>query len=32
MHWDFPGGPVAETVLPTQGARFQSLVGELDPT
>ena len=28
--WDFPGGPVAKTVFPTQGAWVQSLVRELD--
>jgi len=28
----FPGGPVAKTVLPRQGAWVQSLVRELDPT
>ena len=27
--WDFPGGPVAKTVLPMQGA---SLARKLDPT
>ena len=28
--WDFPGSPVAKTpALPLQGARVQSLVGEL---
>ena len=26
---DFPGGPVAKAVLPLQGPRVQSLVGEL---
>ena len=26
---DFPGGSVAETVLPTQGVQVRSLVGEL---
>ena len=30
MH--YPGGPVAKTVLPIQGAQFWSLVKELDPT
>ena len=30
--WDFPGGPVADSMLPTQGAWVQSLVRELDPT
>ena len=29
---DFSGDPVAETVLPTQGAQVQSMVRELDPT
>ena len=29
---DFSGGPMAETVLPTQGAQVQSMVRELDPT
>ena len=29
---DFPGGPVAKTVLPKQGTRVWSLVRELDPT
>ena len=29
---DFPGGPVANTVLPVPEAWFQSLVRELDPT
>ena len=29
---DFSGGPVAETVLPKQGAQVQSVVRELDPT
>ena len=29
---DFPGGPVAKTVLPVQGAWVKSLVRELDPT
>ena len=28
---DFPGGPVAKTVLPMQGTRVWSLVRELDP-
>ena len=28
---DFPGGPVAKTVLPMLGAQVQSLVRELDP-
>ena len=28
---DFPGGPVAKTVLPVRGACVQSLVKELDP-
>ena len=28
----FPGGPVADSTLPTQGAQVRSLVGELDPT
>ena len=27
---DFPGGPVAKTVLPMQGAQVLSLAGELD--
>ena len=28
--WDFPGsGPVVKTLFPKQGARVQSLVGEL---
>ena len=29
MAWDFPGGPVVESVLPLQGARIQYLVREL---
>ena len=29
---DIPGGPVAKTVLPIEGAQVQSLVRELDPT
>jgi len=29
---DFPGGPVAKTVLPTHRAWVPSLVRELDPT
>ena len=29
--WDFPGGPMADSMLPNQGARVQSLVRELDP-
>ena len=29
---DFPGSPVAKTVLPVQGTQVQSLVKELDPT
>ena len=29
--WDFPGGPVAKTLLPMQGTQVQSLVKELDP-
>ena len=29
---DFPGGPVAKTVLPTQGTQAGSLVEALDPT
>ena len=29
---DFPGGPVAKTLLPIQGAWVPSLVRELDPT
>ena len=29
---DFPGGPVAKTVLPMHGAWVPSLVRELDPT
>ena len=29
---DFPGGPVARTLLPRQEAQVQSLVRELDPT
>ena len=29
---DFPGGPVAKTALPMQGAWVQSLARELDPT
>ena len=29
---DFPGGPVADSALPMQGAQVQSLVRELDPT
>ena len=28
---DFPGGPVAKTVLPVHGARVPFLVRELDP-
>ena len=28
MRRDFPGGPVAKTVLPLQGVRFQHLVYE----
>ena len=28
---DFPGGPVADSALPVQGAWVQSLVRELDP-
>ena len=28
----FPGGPVADSVLPMQGAWVQSLTRELDPT
>ena len=28
---DFPGGPVAKTVLPMQGAQVQPLIRELDP-
>ena len=31
-HREFPGGPVAKTVLPVQRAQVQSLVEELDPT
>ena len=30
--WDFPGGPVAKTELPGQGAGVPSPIGELDPT
>ena len=26
---DFPGGPVVDSVLPLQGARVRSLVGDL---
>ena len=29
---DFPGGPVAKTVLPMQGTWVRPLVRELDPT
>ena len=29
---DFPGGPLAKTALPVQGAQVQALVRELDPT
>lgn len=29
---DFPGGPVARTVIPMQGVRAPLLVKELDPT
>ena len=29
---EFPGGPVADSTLPMQGAWVQSLVMELDPT
>ena len=29
---DFPGGPVAKTVLPMQGVWVRSLVRDLDPT
>ncbi|XP_070321791.1 large ribosomal subunit protein uL22m isoform X1 [Odocoileus virginianus] len=29
MRRDFPGGPVAKTVLPLQGVQFQHLVGKL---
>ena len=29
---DFPGGPVANSMLPVQGAQVRSLVWELDPT
>ena len=29
---DSPGGPVAKTLLPVQGALPQSTVRELDPT
>ena len=29
---DFPGGPVAKTLLPKQGAWVRSLVSKLDPT
>ena len=29
---DFPGGPVAKTVLPMQEAQVQSLVRDLDTT
>ena len=29
---NFPGGPVAKTALPMQGARVWSMVRELDPT
>ena len=29
---DFPGGPVAKTLLPMQGAQVPSLVRELGPT
>ena len=32
-YWsDFPGSPVAKTVLPVQGTQVQSLVKELDLT
>ena len=32
-YWsDFPGTPVAKTVLPVQGTQVQSLVKELDLT
>ena len=30
--WGSPSGSAAVTALPTQGARAQSLVKELDPT
>ena len=30
--WDFPGGPVADSVFAMQGPRVQSLVKEPDPT
>ena len=30
--WDFPGGLVADSELPMQGARMLSLVRELDST
>ena len=29
---DFPGGSVAKTLFPVQGAGIQSLAGELDTT
>ena len=29
---EFPGGPVAKTTFPVQGAQVQSLMGGLDPT
>ena len=32
MDRNFPGGPVANSILPLQGTRVQSLVVELDPT
>ena len=31
-HRDLPGGPVAKTALPRQGAKVQSLIRDLDPT
>ena len=32
ISWDFPGGPVAKTQLPIEGAWVRFLPGELDPT
>ena len=29
--WNLPGGPVAMTLLPEQGARVRSLIGKPDP-
>ena len=31
-YWDIPGGPVAKSVLPMQGAQVQSLARELEST